>query len=1014
MRSSLPGPREIPNHLCDEGAQTGEGCERIVMMNTAQNLRSTERSHSSTATLLRVTRLALASLLLSGIAACDTSNQAGDGAVPGALVVVSPNDQRHYDLIELENGLEVMLVSDPTVEKSAAALSVGLGAASDPEDYPGMAHYLEHMLFMGSAQYPEPDGFMAFTAEHGGMSNAYTGLDITNYMMLVENDAFPEALDRFSSFFTDPLLDPTSIDKEKNAVNAEWSMRREQDFRITYRLARKLLGDHPANRFQIGNLESLADKTEGGLHAATVAFFSEYYSANLMKVSLISNRSTAELRALAETYFADIPNKQIPKPEITAPLDFAEVGSKRVRYVPKDDTRELRLDFIIDNNRDRDDFKPSEYLSYILGSEMPGTPAVKLRELGWASALVVSADPSRYGNYGLFTFSVKLTPEGLAHREEITGMLLGYLAMLQEQGVDDRYADEFGTSLANRFRFLEKMDDFSYAHELTRAMQTYPSRLAIAAPYRFTGFDREAVADVLAQLIPERLHVWEIDQQQTATEALYFYDGQYTVEALALPDPSALREWVADYHLSLPAENRLLPEQFAIVQTSRYPEQVVDAPDISLWLQGSEAFADLPRGYTQIYLNTPYRQQSVDAAVMLVLWTDLYNLEQTPLINEAGIAGMGLGLALDEGLRLTLSGFTDKQPELLSAALAGLNVSPDEQTLQQAIDRLLRGVDNRKREPPVSQLGRVLTSLTQTGYYDEASIRRAASEVTLDNFNGFVEAILDSALVRVYLFGNYDKAYARHTVALIREVFPAPRPIAAPYTRAAVYAPGAGQTLTYNSDLPVEDLGMMLLYAAPVPDIVNEANGLVLRRHLRNRAFDTLRTEEQLGYAAGGLTTTMQDHPWIGFYIQTPVKTPRAMLARFEDFAREYASLLDALTEEQFDNLKSGILTQLTEPPTNLADEAGPYLADWSREQYDFSSRKKLIAAVQAVTLTSIRDYYQNTVLAENPSRIVIQLRGQRWQDQPFASIDGANLIHSIETFHETMPRQALDRRLND
>ena len=981
------------------------------MINRALNVCSIERGARLTAALTCLSRTALVSLLLFGIAACDLPEQADEAAVSDAPVVTSPNDQRRYDLILLENGLEVVLVSDPTVEKSAAALSVGLGAASDPTDYPGMAHYLEHMLFMGSAQYPEPDGFMAFTAEHGGMSNAYTGLDITNYMMLVENDVFPGALDRFSSFFTDPLLDPTYIDKEKNAVNAEWSMRREQDFRIAYRLARKLLGDHPANRFQIGNLESLADKTEGGLHAATVAFFEQYYSANLMKASLISDRSITELRALAETYFADIPNKQTPKPEIKAPLNFAAVGSKRVRYVPKDDTRELRLDFIIDNNNDRYATKPSEYLSYILGSEMPGTPAVKLRELGWASALGVSADPSRYGNYGLFTLSVNLTPEGLAHREDITRMLLGYLAMLREKGVDDRYADEFGTALANRFRFLEKMDDFSYAHELTRAMQTYPAQFAISAPYRFTGFDKEAVEAVLAQLIPERLHVWEIDQQQTATESLYFYDGQYEVEELVLPDVSALRDGVATYDLSLPAENRLLPEQFTIAETSQHPEQVMAASDISVWLQGSEAFADLPRGYTQVYLNTPYRQQSVDAAVMLVLWTDLYNLAQTALINEAGIAGMGLNLALDEGLRLTLSGFTDKQPELLSAALAGLRVSPDEQSLQQAIDRLVRGLDNRKRELPVSQLGRVLSSLTRTGYYDEASVRKAVDEVTLNNFNGFVEALLDSALVRVYLFGNYDKAYAKQTVTTIREVLPAGRPIASPYTRGAVYAPVVGQTLMYNADLPVEDLGMMLLYAAPSPGVENEANGLVLGRHLRNRAFDTLRTEEQLGYAAGGLATAMQDHPWVGFYIQTPVKAPRAMLTRFEDFAQEYATMLEALTQEQFDNLKSGVLTQLIEPPTNLADEAGPYLADWSREQYDFSSRKQLIAAVQAVTIASIREYYQATVLTEDPSRILIQLRGQRWQDQPYASFDGANLIDSVESFHAIMPRQALHHK---
>jgi Secreted/periplasmic Zn-dependent peptidases, insulinase-like len=66
------------------------------------------------------------------------------------------------------------------------------------------------------------------------------------------------------------------------------------------------------------------------------------------------------------------------------------------------------------------------------------------------------------------------------------------------------------------------MDDFSYAHELTRAMQTYPAQYAIEAPYRFTGFDREAVEAVLAQLVPERLHAWEIDQAQPVSESLYF------------------------------------------------------------------------------------------------------------------------------------------------------------------------------------------------------------------------------------------------------------------------------------------------------------------------------------------------------------------------------------------------------------------------------------------------------------------------------------------------------------
>ena len=91
----------------------------------------------------RCIRLAGALLVGAVLVACGQSADTPETAEPA--VVVSPNDDRAYDLIELGNGLEVMLVSDPTAEKSAAALSIGLGAASDPEDYPGMALSLIHI-----------------------------------------------------------------------------------------------------------------------------------------------------------------------------------------------------------------------------------------------------------------------------------------------------------------------------------------------------------------------------------------------------------------------------------------------------------------------------------------------------------------------------------------------------------------------------------------------------------------------------------------------------------------------------------------------------------------------------------------------------------------------------------------------------------------------------------------------------------------------------------------------------
>lgn len=63
---------------------------------------------------------------------------------------VSPQDDREYRLLRLPNRLRAIVVSDPRTEKAAAALSVKVGAAQDPRPTPGLAHFCEHMLFLGT------------------------------------------------------------------------------------------------------------------------------------------------------------------------------------------------------------------------------------------------------------------------------------------------------------------------------------------------------------------------------------------------------------------------------------------------------------------------------------------------------------------------------------------------------------------------------------------------------------------------------------------------------------------------------------------------------------------------------------------------------------------------------------------------------------------------------------------------------------------------------------------------
>ncbi len=920
-------------------------------------------------------------------------------------IVTSPGDKREYASFTLDNELEVLLVSDPGAANASAALSVGVGMLQDPMDYQGMAHFLEHMLLLATEDYPEPDGFMSFTSQHGGLHNAYTWLDVTNYMFEIPAAHYVEALDRFSSVFRTPLLDPEYIEKEKNAVHAEWSMHRAADADGMYQLDRSMLGEHPANRFLDGNLASLADKPGSSLHAATVDFYQRYYSANIMKLVLTSPLPLAEMRILARSYFGDIQNKGIARPRVDAVPDLESIGGQLIHYQPQEDLRQLSIDFLIHNNRDQFRSKPNQYLAYILASKMPGTPAALFEERGWASDLSVSAYPDIYGNYGVFRIEVEVTSAGMAHRDTMVTLVLGYLEQLRRTGVPDRYAEEFSVSLENAFRFLERERDFDYVANLAQAMQYYPVQHAVDANYRFEGFDRAGVDALLAQMTPAALRVWYVSRQEPAEADVEFFAGRYQMRPLELPPVAAQLAAAEQAGLALPGPNTLLPEQFNLHGAGTRPTLAVDADGVQLWLQGSQYFAQQPRGYTQLYFNTPARQESARGSVMLALWADLYRQRQKAWFTEAEAAGMEPGISVADGIRLSVSGFTDKQLPFLQQALAGLRFTPDARALEQARDRFLRQLENNRRGFAIDQLFTALRRVVSTGSYDDSSLREAAAAVTAGQLGDFIDATLASNQIRGYLFGNYDSDYANALGATLDALFPDRQGTA--YARGDLYAPTRGTTLVLAEDTLAEDLGMLYLFLAPDAGFDGIARARVLGAHLGDRAFVRLRTEEQLGYAAGGLGSALGDFGFVALNIQTPVRNAVDMLDRLQRFTTEYRETLDNLTVEEFTRLRDGVLNELRLAPGNLAEEAAPYLQDWDRERYAFDSRARLIAAVEKTTLVDIQRFYRDTVLAEDRSSLLVQLRGTRFADAPFAVIPGAEPIAGLGEFHARMVLQA-------
>ena len=215
----------------------------------------------------------------------------------------SSADPREYNTFLLKNGMEVITVSDPELATSAATLSVGVGAFQDPEEAQGAAHFLEHMIFMGSKKYKSPNEYMEFISQNGGSTNAFTAAEQTTYLFSINSKQFAPALDRLSSAIKEPLFDGTMVEKEINAVNSEWLKNRQTDTFIQQR-ALALTGNpsHPRVKLGVGNKETLGTNEEQ-LLSSLRDFHSKFYSANLMKLVLVGNQSSKELAKLARKYF---------------------------------------------------------------------------------------------------------------------------------------------------------------------------------------------------------------------------------------------------------------------------------------------------------------------------------------------------------------------------------------------------------------------------------------------------------------------------------------------------------------------------------------------------------------------------------------------------------------------------------------------------------------------------------------------------------------------------------------
>jgi len=923
---------------------------------------------------------------------------------PQGKIVKSPIDSREYKSIVLDNQLEVMLVSDPSIEKSAAALSVAVGSFQEPKEFGGLAHYLEHMLFLGTKSFPTVGDYSEFVSRNGGSQNAYTQLDHTNYMVAVKNDAYDEALSRFSGFFYEAILEESYADKERNAVHSEWTMKSPNDWVILEQLNGSTLNpEHPISQFNWGNLDSLVDKENNKLQAALEDMYNTYYSANLMKGAMVSNLPIAEMKKLAQENFGKIPNKNTPRPQISASVAKSEHLKKVVHYIPQTDMKQLRINFVIENNAQQFVVKPNGYVNYLLANEMSGTLASALRDAGLSDAVYSNYDADEYGNAGSFTLYIDLTESGVQNRNKVMGAVLKYLALLREEGVNPRYFKEIKQSLSNSFRFKEKTNDYNYAMKIAADLQHVPAEYVLSSAYEYQRFNPQVIQAVLDQLTLDNARIFYIDKQQTGEQDMEYFAGQYSVNDINSELEQTWQLMSEQFDLSLPRENSLMPESFDLV-AAKYtdkPKQLVADKGHTVHL-GHSALFKQPKGRVTLDLNSGLTKSSAKNHVLADLLNRGLGQKLTELQSEASAAGMGLNASLSNGLSLTATGFTDKQGTLLASALKYiLDFDISDSELANLKASFKSDIESSKRQILLNQLFPKFSRVSNLDAFSDETLLTEVDGILSTDLNLFKDQLLKQANLRVFAFGNYSDKQVIALSNMVLNQLPEDRKVADVY-QTPLLKVEAGTTYNWQENVEMTDIGLIDAYLAPRND-ADLAAARLLSQIIRPALFKQIRTEEQLAYAVGFFGQTFRQQMLVAYYIQSPAKGLAEVDERIALFRKGFTEQLAAITEEEFATTKNSVLITLTQPAKNLSEEMGEFTGDWREQLWNFDSKERLITAIETITLNDVKDLYQRIEGGKDFGRVIIQMRGTKFADKAFIEPKGAIKVTDIDGFHKQL-----------
>ncbi|KAM4625377.1 nardilysin-like [Polymixia lowei] len=865
-------------------------------------------------------------------------------------------------------------------KQSAAALCVGVGSFSDPSDLPGLAHFLEHMVFMGSEKYPSENGFDAFLKKHGGSDNASTDCERTIFQFDVQRKRFREALDRWAQFFICPLMIRDAIDREVEAVDSEYQLAKPSDSHRKEMLFGSLAKPgHPMGKFCWGNAQTLKQepkKKKINVYKRLRAFWKRHYSAHYMTLAVQSKEKLDTLEEWVREIFSAVPNNDEPKPDFSDMQDPFDTPAfnKLYRVVPVRKVHALTITWAIPPQEKHYRVKPLHYISWLIGHEGAGSILSVLRKKCWALALFGGNSETGFDQnttYSIFSISITLTDEGFQNFYQVAHLVFQYLSMLQTLGPQQRIYEEIQKIEANEFHYQEQTDPIEYVEDICENMQLFPKEDFLTGDQLMFEFKPEVISTALSLLTPDKANLMLLSPEHEGRCPLRekWFGTNYSMEDI-------LQEWrdrwtgnmEPNAELHLPAENKFIATDFTLKPSdcpdTEVPVRVANSDRGSLWYKKDNKFK-IPKAYVRFHLISPVIQQSAKNVVLFDLLVNILGHNLAEPAYEADVAQLEYKLVAGEhGLVVKVKGFNHKLPLLLHLIidyLADFSASPD--VFSMFSEQLKKTYFNILIKP--EKLGKDvrLLVLEHSRWSMVEKYQALTAGLTVDQLMEFSRTFKAQLYAEGLVQGNFTSTESVQFLQYVTDKLQFSKlPAEVPVLFRVVELPPKHHLCKVKSLNKGDANSEVTVYYQSGPKNLREHTLMeLLVMHMEEPCFDFLRTKETLGYHV--YPTCRNTSGVLGFSVTVETQATKfsseVVELKIEEFLVSFGQTLNALTEEAFSTQVTALVKLKECEDTHLGEEVDRNWAEVVTQQYIFDRLNREIDALKQMNRAELVSWFQ-------------------------------------------------------